>query len=115
MCFGGGVSRIETPESEYENRPVTVSGSQTGVDEPIDTAKATESLKIQRQKKEGTYVDPNLTTTKLLGSRKSGKRNLTKQQQQGRDAARNRAKDAAKARMRSKYKSSPTGRRTGVA
>ena len=31
--------------NEYKNRPVTVTGKQTGVDKPKDTAKATESLK----------------------------------------------------------------------
>jgi len=74
MCFGGSVARMTPPEREFKNRPVTVTGRQTGVDNPIDTAKFTEDLRIQRQKEEGTYVDPNLTTTKLLGSRKSGRR-----------------------------------------
>jgi hypothetical protein len=32
---------------------------QTGVDNPIDTAKATEELKIKRQKKEGSYNPGN--------------------------------------------------------
>ena len=69
MCLGGGVARMTPPQREYQNRPVTVSGEQTGVDDPKDTKKATESLKIKRQKEEGTYVDPNLTTaTKLTRS-----------------------------------------------
>ena len=66
MCFGGGGGRMSTPQREYQNRPVTVTGSQTGVDDPKDTAKATETLKIKRQKEEGTYVDPNLTTVETL-------------------------------------------------
>jgi|TARA_R100001510_G_C7601592_1_gene167978 hypothetical protein len=66
MCLGGGVARMTPPKSEYQNRPVTVTGSQVGVENPKDTAKATESLKIKRKKKEGTYVDPNLTTVKKL-------------------------------------------------
>ena len=70
MCFGGGGGRMSTPQREYQNRPVTVTGTQTGVDDPKDTAKATEALKIQRQKDEGTYVDPNLTTVEKL--RRSG-------------------------------------------
>jgi len=65
MCLGGG-GRMTTPQREYQNRPVTVTGKQTGVDDAKDTAKATESLKIKRQKEEGTYVDPNLTTAKTL-------------------------------------------------
>ena len=66
MCFGGGGGRMSAPKREYQNRPVTVSGEQTGVDDPKDTAKATETLKIKRQKEEGTYVDPNLTTAEKL-------------------------------------------------
>ena len=69
MCLGGGVARMTPPQREYQNRPVTVTGEQTGVDDPKDTKKATESLKIKRKKEEGTYVDPNLTTaTKLTRS-----------------------------------------------
>ena len=71
MCLGGGVARAAVPQREYQNRPVTVTGKQTGVDDPKDTAKATEALKIQRQKEEGTYVDPNLTTVNKL-TRKGG-------------------------------------------
>ena len=74
MCLGGGVARMTPPQREYQNRPVTVSGEQTGVDDPKDTAKATETLKIKRQKEEGTYVDPNLTTTEKLTRRGGNKR-----------------------------------------
>ena len=71
MCLGGGGGRMSAPKREYQNRPVTVTGSQTGVDDPKDTKKATESLKIKRKKEEGTYVDPNLTTATKL-TRKGG-------------------------------------------
>ena len=71
MCLGGGGCRMSAPKREYQNRPVTVTGTQTGVDDPKDTAKATETLKIKRQKEEGTYVDPNLTTATKL-TRKGG-------------------------------------------
>ena len=71
MCLGGGGQMRQQPQREYQNRPVTVTGSQTGVDDPKDTAKATETLKIKRQKEEGTYVDPNLTTADKL-TKKSG-------------------------------------------
>ena len=66
MCLGGGVARMTPPQREYQNRPVTVTGEQEGVDDPKDTKKATESLKIKRKKEEGTYVDPNLTTAEKL-------------------------------------------------
>ena len=74
MCLGGGVARMTPPQREYQNRPVTVSGEQTGVDDPKDTKKATESLKIKRKKEEGTYVDPNLTTADKLTRRSGNKR-----------------------------------------
>jgi len=70
MCFGGGGQATrQQPKREFQNRPVTVTGSQEGVDDPKDTAKATESLRIQRKKEEGTYVDPtaaSLTTAAKL-------------------------------------------------
>ena len=62
MCFGGGGCTMSAPKREFQNRPLTVTGKQTGVDDPKDTAKATETLKIKRQKEEGTFVDPNLAT-----------------------------------------------------
>ena len=77
MCFGGGGGTMSAPKREFQNRPVTVTGKQTGVDDPKDTAKATETLKIKRQKEEGTYVDPNassLTTADKLTRRSGNKR-----------------------------------------
>lgn len=78
MCLGGGGQMRQQPQREYQNRPVTISGSQTGVDDPIDTAKATETLKIKRQKEEGTYVDPNLTTADKLQQTGGGKYTMKK-------------------------------------
>ena len=72
MCLGQRQAQaigVLPNKNEYKNRPVTVTGTQTGVDDPKDTAKATETLKIKRQKEEGTYVDPNaasLTTAAKL-------------------------------------------------
>ena len=73
MCFGGGGGTMSTPKREFQNRPVTVTGKQTGVDDPKDTKKATEELKIRRQKKEGTYVDPNLAAVEEKLSRSGGR------------------------------------------
>ena len=78
MCLGGGSQMRQQPQREYQNRPVTISGTQTGVDDPIDTAKATETLKIKRQKEEGTYVDPNLTTADNLQQTGGGKYTMKK-------------------------------------
>ena len=72
MCLGGGVARMTPPQREYQNRPVTVTGEQEGVDYPKDTKKATEELKIRRKKKEGTYVDPNLAAVEEKLSRSGG-------------------------------------------
>ena len=79
MCSGGGGGNTtkKKKKSEFENQPVTVTGTQIGVENPKDTAKVTESLKIKRQKEEGTYKDPKvqeeLTTGGLLGSSRSKK------------------------------------------
>ena len=92
MCFGGGGQATrQQPKREFQNRPVTVTGSQEGVDDPKDTAKATETLKIKRQKEEGTYVDPNaasLTTAAKLTRRSGG----NKTAQQKANLAKNKAK-----------------------
>tara|TARA_R100001463_G_scaffold18106_1_gene45526 strand:- start:1048 stop:1380 length:333 start_codon:yes stop_codon:yes gene_type:complete len=109
MCLGGGGGRMTTPKREYQNRPVTVTGSQTGVDEPKDTTKATETLKIKRQKEEGTYVDPNLTTTEKLTS-SGGGGNKTAQQKANLAKNKAKAKSLAKARMNNKSMSRSAGR-----
>ena len=110
MCLGGGVARMTPPQREYQNRPVTVTGEQTGVDDPKDTKKATESLKIQRKKEEGTYVDPNLTTTQKLSFRKSS--GLSQADKKAKKARQQKAKDNYN---RKKFSKGITGRKTGVA
>ena len=55
MCIGGGGRSYPQPQRpEFEDSPPVVTGMQTGVENPKDTKKATEELKIRRQKKEGT-------------------------------------------------------------
>ena len=110
MCLGGGGGRMTTPKREYQNRPVTLTGTQTGVDDPKDTAKATESLKIKRQKEEGTYVDPNLTTAKKLsrGGRLGAKERSERAARLKRGYSRGnptKAQSLAKARMNKKNSS----------
>jgi len=78
MCFGGGSQMRQQPQREYQNRPVTLTGTQTGVDDPKDTAKATEKLKIKRKQEEGTFVDPNLTTANKLQQTGGGKYTIKK-------------------------------------
>ena len=60
MCIGGSRAVVQ-PKPTFRDAPPIVTGSQTGVENPKDTKKATEDLKIKRQKREGTYVDPNLS------------------------------------------------------
>tara|TARA_B100000214_G_C23966592_1_gene628011 strand:+ start:1318 stop:1656 length:339 start_codon:yes stop_codon:yes gene_type:complete len=112
MCFGGGGQATrQQPKREYQNRPVTVTGTQTGVDDPKDTAKATESLKIKRQKEEGTYVDPtaaSLTTAEKL-TRRSG---MSQADRNARKVRQQKAKDNYNRR---KFSRGITGRKTGVA
>ena len=74
MCIGGSPS-YATPQREtaaFQDAPPVVTGKQTGVENPKDTKKVTEELKIKRQKKEGTYVDPNLQRTEELLTRSGG-------------------------------------------
>ncbi len=73
MCIGGGGRSYPQPQRpEFDDSPPVVTGSQTGVENPKDTKKATEELKIRRQKKEGTYVDPNLAAVEEKLSRSGG-------------------------------------------
>ena len=53
MCFFGSSQPTAPPRPEFDDAPPVVTGSQTGVDNPIDTAKATETLRIERQETEG--------------------------------------------------------------
>ena len=110
MCIGGSPSYAvpQRQEAAFQDAPPVVTGSQTGVEKPKDTKKATEELKIRRQKKEGTYVDPNLSRTEelLTGTRRNN-RNLTRAMRArgltsgsgDRTTARNRAKNMARARL----------------
>ena len=104
MCLGGGVARMTPPQREYQNRPVTVTGEQTGVDDPKDTKKATESLKIKRQKEEGTYVDPNLTTAKKLTRRSGNKRVIRRVDGKLTSMSRNKYRSTLRSRARTKSK-----------
>ena len=113
MCIGGSPS-YATPQRDtgaFQDAPPVVTGKQTGVENPKDTKKVTEELKIKRQKKEGTYVDPNLQRTEELLTRRSGGGNKTAQQKANISANRKKAQSMAKARMRSKSRMS--GSRSG--
>lgn len=72
MCFFGSSQPAAPPRPEFDDAPPVVTGSQTGVDNPIDTAKATETLRIKRQETEG-FQNPgdSLKITGVTGSSKS--------------------------------------------
>ena len=97
MCFfGGGAKAAPAPKkAEFEDAPPVVTGKQTGVDDPKDTKKATDKLRMDRKKREGTYVDPtvntNLDRTTSLLSRSGGSNSL--QARQARQARQQKAKD----------------------
>lgn len=107
MCIGGSPSYAvpQRQEAAFQDAPPVVTGSQTGVDKPKDTKKATEELKIRRQKKEGTYVDPNLQRTEELLTRRGGG-NKTAQQKANLARNKQKAKNLAKARISRKSRMS---------
>ena len=117
MCIGCSPAYAvpQRQEAAFKDAPPVVTGSQTGVDKPKDTKKATEELKIRRQKKEGTYIDPNLSRTEELLTGRRGGGNKTAQQKANLARNKQKAKNMARARLSRKFKSSPTGRKTGVA
>ena len=111
MCFGGGGQATRRqPKREFQNRPVTVTGTQEGVDDPKDTAKATEQLKIKRQNEEGTYVDPNASS--LTTAAKLTRSGMSQADRNARKIRQQKAKDNYNRR---KFSKGITGRKTGVA
>ena len=113
MCFFGGAKAAPAPKKpEFADAPPVVTGEQTGVDKPKNTAKATEKLRMMRKKKEGTYVDPTVNTnldrtTSLLT--RSG------MSQADRNARNIRQQKAKQNYNRKKFSKGITGRKTGVA
>ena len=108
MCFFGSSQPAAPPRPEFDDAPPVVTGSQTGVDNPIDTAKATETLRIERQETEG-FQNPgdSLKITGVTG--KSGMSNADKTK---RKLNQNRAKHNFN---KKKYSKGITGRKTGTA
>ncbi len=108
MCIGGRSQAVQQT-STFRDAPPVVTGSQTGVDNPKDTKKATEQLKIKRQKREGTYVDPNIS---MLEDSLSTRSRMSQSDRARRTANQARAKHNFNKR---KYSRSITGRKTGTA
>ena len=108
MCIGGSPAYAvpQRQEAAFQDAPPVVTGSQTGVDKPKDTKKATEELKIRRQKKEGTYIDPNLSRTEELLTGRRGGGNKTAQQKANLARNKQKAKNMARARLSRKSRMS---------
>tara|TARA_Y100001951_G_C11234303_1_gene236499 strand:+ start:360 stop:698 length:339 start_codon:yes stop_codon:yes gene_type:complete len=109
MCIGGSPA-YATPqrqESAFKDAPPVVMGKQEGVKKPKDTKKATEELKIKRQKEEGTYVNPNVQRTEELlmssgGSSQRKQRNRLSNLNKARNKARVRKSNSRMSGSRSR-------------
>ena len=53
MCFFGRSQPAPPPKTTFDDSPPVVTGMQTGVDNPKDTKKATETLEQDRRETEG--------------------------------------------------------------
>ena len=109
MCLGMGGSARQPVQQELPERNAapTVSGEQTGVENPKDTKKATEALMIKRQKEEGRYNPESSNTTTATILKGGGGGNKTAQQKA--NLAKNKAKAKSLAKARMSKKSSPKG------
>ena len=106
MCFGRSQS-TPIPQRTFDDSPPVVTGSQTGVENPKDTKKATERLEQDRRESEG-FFNPG-DSLKIPGVTRSGMSNADK-------AKRKINQDKAKRNFnKKKYSKGITGRKTGVA
>tara|TARA_R100000329_G_C7465470_1_gene163934 strand:- start:30 stop:356 length:327 start_codon:yes stop_codon:yes gene_type:complete len=108
MCIGGSRAVVQ-PKPKFRNAPPIVTGSQIGVENPKDTKKATEELKIKRQKEEGTYIDPNLSMLEDSLTTRSGMSRADRARKKDNQA---RAKHNFNKR---KFSRNISGRKTGTA
>lgn len=72
MCFGSRPSRpAPPPKPEFKDAPPKVTGEQEDVDNPFDTKKITDQLKLRRKKKESGKTikkgDPELSNVRIAG------------------------------------------------
>ena len=115
MCVGGGGRSYPQPQRpEFDDSPPVVTGRQTGVENPKDTKKATEELRIRRKKKEGTYVDPNLAAVEEKLSRRSGnKRVIRRVDGKLTSMSRNKYRSTLRSKAKKSSTSSDGGRKGG--
>ena len=72
MCFGSKPKAPEKPKkAEFTDAPPVVTGEQEDVENPFDTKKITDQLKLRRKKKEkGIKIkkgDPDLSNVRIAG------------------------------------------------
>ena len=101
MFFFGVVKATTPQKTTFDDSPPVVTGMQTGVDNPIDTAKVTEELKIKRQNKEG-ISNPGDSLNIAGVTNRSGRGIKTAQQKANLAKNRARAKSMAKSRRSKK-------------
>ena len=99
MCFGGGPTQPKVAKYQSKNDAAVITGMQTGVENPKDTKKASDELKIRRQKEEGRYVDPSIATAEKLTSPTRGKGGMTMADKAARTTRQDKAKSLARARI----------------
>mgnify|MGYP001362977465 FL=1 len=72
MCFGSKPAPPPAPKkAEFKDAPPKVTGKQEEVENPFDTEKITDQLKLRRKKKEkGIKIkkgDPELSNVRIAG------------------------------------------------
>tara|TARA_A100001388_G_scaffold1012_1_gene732 strand:+ start:2185 stop:2481 length:297 start_codon:yes stop_codon:yes gene_type:complete len=72
MCFGSKPKAPAKPKkAEFTDAPPVVTGEQEDVENPFDTKKITDQLKLRRKKKEkGIKIkkgDPDLSNVRIAG------------------------------------------------
>ena len=83
MCFFGRSQPAQPPKPMFADSPPVVTGMQTGVDNPVDTAKVTEELKIKRMAKEG-ISNPGDSLNIAGVTKRSGNKSTFKKDSTGR-------------------------------
>jgi len=79
MCFGRSQS-APAPQRTFDDSPPVVTGSQTGVEKPKDTKKATQRLEQDRRESEG-FFNPGDSLKIPTVTGKGGKGGVVKRNQ----------------------------------
>ena len=81
MCFGRSqATPALAPQRTFDDSPPVVTGSQTGVKNPIDTKKVTEKLEQDRRESEG-FFNPGDSLKIPTVTGKGGKGGVVKRNQ----------------------------------